>query len=86
MVLGRTSHPLTFTVFVCPEHGLLSDREAQDVIQGHDGTMFGRHPDGDGYTEDYYCPISDRRWNGGAFVGTDCMKPLTEYTLTEAER
>lgn len=67
------------TFYVCPVHGVLSEREAGDIYQGHDGTFFGSTPDGDGYTEDYYCGQYSYRDD------EECRKKLREVRLKEVE-
>jgi hypothetical protein len=84
-MLLRQTDQRTYEVYICPVHGLLSERESHDAYQHHDGSEFGKFPDDDGYGETYYCGISERRWNGGAFVGTDCMEKLTWVKLVEAD-
>ena len=43
----------SWDVFLCPKCGLLP--EDAELVEGHDGTIFGSHPDGDGYTGEMFC-------------------------------
>ena len=67
-----------YHLFRCPTHGVLSEREGDEVYEGHDGTMFGRTPDGDPYTGKFYCGIYNHR------AKSECLEPLDEVTLVEA--
>lgn len=42
-------------VWVCPVHGVIPEGE---LLEGHDGTMFGPHPGSDGYTDEFFCGLA----------------------------
>jgi hypothetical protein len=50
----------SWDVFLCPGCGLL-DSDCATLIEGHDGTIFGQHPGGDGYTGEMFCDSSKHR-------------------------
>jgi hypothetical protein len=47
----------SWDAYLCPKCGLVLP-DTGSLIEGHDGTIFGSYPEGDGYTGEMFCDSS----------------------------